>query len=244
MHYFLLLLITFLSACSAITIPENYSYQEIQTTTHTLASWQKITNKSDPIRIYIEGDGYAFDKNGNPTSDPTPVSTLVRELAFHDYNSNVVYIARPCQFIQTKLCTPDCWSAGRFSSDAVTALYEASKKISQGQDIIYIGYSGGALLTGLVIQEFPDLPVKKWITIAGLLNHREWTDYLHLYPLAHSMDLHTLPAIEQKHFLGDKDTVIPLELMQQLVNKQNLVIIPGAEHNKGLNKISSLVYEE
>lgn len=244
MRYFLLLILTFLSACSSITIPENYVYKEIQTTTFALASWQKITNKTDPIRIYVEGDGYAFDQKGNPTDDPTPISTLVRELAFNDYNSNVVYLARPCQFIQTKLCTADCWSAGRFSYHAAVALYEASKKISQGQHIIYIGYSGGALLTGLVIQEFPDLPVKKWITLAGLLNHKAWSEYLHLYPLTHSMNLQELPAIEQKHFIGDKDAVIPLPLMRQLADEKNLIIIPNAGHNKGLKNISSLLYKE
>lgn len=241
-NVFVLLLL--LSACTGIAVPETYVFREIPTATHTLASWQKITDKNAPVRIYVEGDGYAFDRYGNPADDPTPKSTLMRELAFHDPNPNAAYVARPCQFVKTELCTEQAWSTGRFSKEAVQALYEASKALADGRDIIYIGYSGGALLTGLVIQEYPDLPVKKWITLAGLLDHKAWSDCMHLYPLSHSLNLTKLPDIAQIHFIGDKDKIIPLAFMQKITEGKNLVVVKNAEHNKGLEQIAERLYRE
>lgn len=236
--------VLFVSACSGVTVPKSFLYKEAATQTHTLASWQKITNPKAPLRIYVEGDGYAFDKYGNPTDDPTPKSTLVRELAFNDPNPNVAYVARPCQFVKTGLCTQKAWSTGRFSQEAVQALYEASKAMAGGREIIYIGYSGGALLTGLVIQEYSDLKVKKWITLAGLLDHKAWSDYMHLYPLSHSLNLTKFPDIPQIHFIGDRDNIIPLPFMQKITKGSNLVIVKNAGHNKGLEKAAERLYRE
>lgn len=244
MRYLLLLFILFLPACSGITVPETFTYQETATATHTLANWQKITDPKAPLRIYVEGDGYAFDRYGNPTDDPTPKSTLVRKLAFSDPNPNVAYVARPCQYIKTELCTQKAWSTGRFSKEAVQALYETSKAMAGEREIIYIGYSGGALLTGLVIQEYPDLKVKKWITLAGLLDHKAWSDYMHLYPLSHSLNLTKLPDIPQIHFIGDRDKVVPLPFMQKITKGNNLVVIKNADHNNGLEQTAKQLYHE
>lgn len=239
-----MLFILFLSSCSSVTVPTSYTYSEAATKTHVLASWQKITDKTSPLRIYVEGDGYAFDRHGNPTDDPTPKSTLVRELAFNDPNPNAAYVARPCQFIKTELCTEKAWSTGRFSQEAVQALYEASIAMAGGREIIYIGYSGGALLTGLVIQEYPDLNVKKWITLAGLLDHKAWSDYMHLHPLSDSLNLTELPDIPQIHFIGSRDKIIPLPLMQNITKGKNLVIVKNAGHNSGLEQIRERLYRE
>ena len=67
---FLLLLL--LSGCHSITVPDSFMYKEIETDSYKLASWQKITDIKSPIRIYIEGDGYAFNHLGYPTTNPTP----------------------------------------------------------------------------------------------------------------------------------------------------------------------------
>lgn len=69
-----------------------------------LASWQKITVSAAGYKIYIEGDGYAFDVRGRATSDPTPRGTLMRELAFGDDSPNVMYLARPCQYVKSGDC--------------------------------------------------------------------------------------------------------------------------------------------
>lgn len=232
-----------LSACSGIKVPEDYHYKEIQTKIYTLASWQKITDKTKPIRIYIEGDGHAFNYAGIPTSNPTPNGTFLREIAFNDPNPNVVYLARPCQYVKDSICTQKDWTTGRFSQPIIDSTAEAIKSIVNGNKVVLIGYSGGALLSGLVIQQNPNLRVQKWITIAGLLNHTRWTNKLNLQPLTDSVELEQLPTIPQKHFIGEKDTTIPAELSKSIIPNKDLIIVPNGTHDSGFEITFSEIYK-
>lgn len=238
--YLLLLLI--LCGCQRIVPPDSFVYQEIQTDIYRLASWQKIMDKNAPIHIYLEGDGNAFNHRGRPTSNPTPHGTFLREIAFNDPNDNVIYLARPCQYVSDEHCNQTDWTTGRFSQDIINATALAIKDISQGRPIFLIGYSGGALLSGLVINQNPTLPVKKWITLAGVLNHTRWTENLKLPPLIHSLDLERLPTIPQLHLIGDKDKIVPYQLTESLVDKNNLIIIPNATHNAGFEAYLPKIY--
>ena len=229
----MLLLLLFLYGCHGVNVPDSFSYQEIQTDSYKLASWQKITDKKVPIRIYIEGDGYAFNHLGYPTTNPTPRGTFLRKIAFNDPNANVVYLARACQFVEDKLCDVKDWTTGRFSQEIVNSTTQAIKSISSKQDIILIGYSGGALLSGLVIEQNPKLPVKKWITLAGVLNHTKWTEDLNLPPLSDSVDLKKIPTLPQLHLIGDRDRIVSYKITESLVDKENLIIIPNATHDGG-----------
>ena len=239
-----LILVLFLCGCHGLVIPDAFIYKEIQTDTYRFASWQKITDQSQPIRIYIEGDGYAFNHLGYPTTNPTPRGTFLREIAFNDSNPNVVYLARPCQFVEDKLCSVKDWTIGRFSQEIVTSTMQAIKKISNKQSIILIGYSGGALLSGLVIEQNPKLPVKKWITLAGVLNHKKWTEDLNLPPLKDSIDLEKLPVVTQLHFIGDKDTTVSYKLTETLIDSKNLIVIPRGTHDKGYTDYLSDIYKK
>ena len=237
---FLLLL---LYGCQGIVAPESFTYQEIQTDTYRLASWQKISDKKSPIRIYIEGDGYAFNSYGQPTSNPTPRGDFLRKIVFNDPNTNVVYLARPCQYVNDPVCSETDWTTGRFSENIIESTTSAIKNISGKHQIILIGYSGGALLSGLVIQQNPKIPIKKWITLAGVLNHTQWTENLDLPPLKDSIDLEQIPNISQIHFIGDNDEIVSFELTQKLVDPNNLVIIPNATHNSGFDEYFSIIYK-
>lgn len=240
----ILFVLLLLCGCRGIVVPDTFAYKEIQTDSYKLASWQKITDESQPIRIYIEGDGYAFNYAGQPTNNPTPRGTFLREIAFNDPNANVVYLARPCQFVDDKHCTQKDWTTGRFSQDIVNSTTQAIKSITGKQPMILIGYSGGALLSGLIIEQNPKLPVKKWITLAGVLNHTKWTEDLNLPPLKDSIELKKLPSIPQLHLIGDKDTTVSYKLTESLVDKDSLIIIPGAAHDDGYNKFLSVVYKK
>ena len=79
-----MLLLLGLAGCHHITLPDNFTYREIRTDGYTLASWQKITDTTAPVRIYIEGDGYAFNYAGQPTSDPTPRGTFLRQVSLQN----------------------------------------------------------------------------------------------------------------------------------------------------------------
>lgn len=240
----ILFVMLLLCGCRGIVVPDAFTYKEIETESYKLASWQKITDKKSPIRIYIEGDGYAFNYAGQPTTNPTPRGTFLREVAFNDPNANVVYLARPCQFVEDTRCTQKDWTTGRFAPEIITSTTQAIKTISNKQPIILIGYSGGALLSGLVIEQNPKLPVKKWITLAGVLNHKKWTEDLNLPPLKDSIDLEKLPPIPQLHLIGDKDTTVSYKLTESLVDNKNLIIIPSATHDKGYTNYLFNVYRK
>ncbi len=68
-----ILLSLILCGCSSITVPDSFTYKEIETKDFKLASWQKISNPQGVYKIYIEGDGYAFNAYGKPTQNPTPI---------------------------------------------------------------------------------------------------------------------------------------------------------------------------
>ena len=198
---------------------------------YSVATIQKITDKTAPVHIYIEGDGHSFNNYGRATDDPTPRSHFVRDLAAADNAPNVAYIARPCQFVMDEKCKTRDWTTGRFSKSMVDSVAFAIKTIAGTRPVILIGYSGGAMISGLVIQNHAEIDVKKWITVAGVLNHADWTQYFNDTPLSHSLNLYTLPRIAQVHYVAENDEVVPNILSQKWISDQKMIVISGAKHN-------------
>lgn len=198
---------------------------------YSVATIQKITDSTTPVHIYIEGDGHAFDSHGRATNDPTPHSRFMRRMAMVDNSPNVVYIARPCQFVMDDKCNVSDWTTGRFSKSMVDSVTDAIKAIVGNRPVILIGYSGGAMISGLIIQNHTEIDVKKWITVAGVLNHSDWTRYFNDSPLIHSLNLDTLPHLPQTHYIVEKDVVVPNNLSKQWVGKNDIKIIKNAKHD-------------
>lgn len=237
------------AGCSHIDIPQEYVYKEILTPNFTLASWQKITDSAAVYKIYIEGDGYAFNASKRATQDPTPRGTLVRKLAFGDTNPNVIYLARPCQYVKSPICTKRHWTTARFAPEIINAEYAAVKQIVGTSPVILIGFSGGAQIAGLIATAKPGLNVKKIITIAGNLDHLAWTEHHNLLPLRQSMNLESyrqqFSQILQIHYVGTDDKVIAPELVRDFVKNDKLVIeVNKAEHNTGWEKIYQQIWDE
>ena len=235
---FIFFILLIFCSCSTLKTkpPSDFVYKEIKTDDYVLASWQKIKDNDSLVKIYIEGDGNAYNSKGYPTTDPTPKSHFLRKIAFSDTSENVVYLARPCQYIKSNSYDKIDWTTGRFSLKLVNNMAQAIKKIAGDKRVILIGYSGGALLCGLIVNHYQDeLNIIRWITIAGLLNHTRWTKYFDYIPLKYSLDLNTIPNIPQTHYIGKKDTVIPCWLTLQCVDEKDCVIIEKATHNKGFD---------
>jgi len=244
-----LITLLFLVGCSTITIPAGFVYKEIRTRDFTIATWQKVTNPAAPYKIYIEGDGYAFNAHGRATQDPTPHGTLVRELAFGDKNPNVIYLARPCQYVKSPICSKRHWTTARFAPEVINAEYEMIKQIVDNQPVILIGFSGGAQVAGLIGTAKTGLNVKKVITIAGNLDHLAWTQYHNLPPLNESMNLESyrkqFAKIPQIHYVGSNDEVMPSLLVREFIGNNDLIIeVNGASHNEGWGKIYNKVWSE
>lgn len=244
-----LLLFILLTGCSAPSVPPEYIYKEIGTQNFTLASWQKTGDSTAAYKIYIEGDGHAFNAHGRPSQDPTPHDGLVRKLAFSDPSPNVVYIARPCQYVKSGLCSPRYWTTARFAPEILNAEYEAVKNIAGNRPVILIGFSGGAQIAGLLAAAKPDLNIKKVITVAGNLDHRTWTQYHNLPPLNESLNLadeHVrFTQIPQMHYAGTDDDVIPPLLIKNFIgNTAPVMEISGATHSSGWENIFPLIHNE
>ena len=204
----------------------------VQTPTYAVATWQKINNpKNNNIHIYLEGDGHAYNALGLPTNDPTPHSVLMKRLAVQDTFDNVVYMARPCQFIMDKHCTQQDWTTGRFAQRIIDAQTNAINQIAKDKQITLVGYSGGAMVSGLIIKQNPWMRFEKWITVAGVLDHQKWTNYFGDPPLTESLNMNTLPNVPQTHFIGARDKTVPYDLARQWAPIDTLIVIDNATHD-------------
>ena len=229
-----LFLFLLLSACAGAgwKSPEDFVFVPIKTEQYEIATWQKINNpKNNKIHIYVEGDGNAFNAYGRPTSDPTPQGSFVRDMAMRDSFDNVVYMARPCQFIIYVSCEETDWTSGRFAQKIVDAESSVIKQIAGDKNITLIGYSGGAMISGLIIEQNPKLKIDKWITIAGVLNHEKWTQYFGDEKLNESINLAKLPNVKQVHYVGEHDSVGPYELAKTWANESDIKLVPNATHD-------------
>lgn len=239
--------LTLFCGCTTIQPPPEFIYIETPTDDFTIASWQKITSPQATYKIYIEGDGHAFNAHGTPTSDPTPRGELLRELAFADTSPNIIYLARPCQYLSSPQCSVKYWTTARFAPEVINSSYQAIKQIAGNNQLILIGFSGGAQIAELLAAT-TDLNVKKIITIAGNLDHTAWTAYHHLPTLSDSLNAADYRAklanIPQTHYTGTDDWVIPPKLSRQIVSSSQLIEVPNATHSSGWQKIYPLIWQE
>lgn len=246
----LLLMCLVVAGCVApLQIPAEFKYSVAQTDDFDFATWQKIEQPSAPYKIYFEGDGFAFNAYGQPTSDPTPHGTFMRTTAFADRHPNVIYMARACQFVQNKKCEQKYWTTARFAPEIVAAQATAVKQIVGTRPVTFVGFSGGAQIAGLIAVTHPEIKVQKIITIGGNLDHPAWTTYHNVPPLTDSADLNDYRAafaqIPQVHYVGTKDTVMPPELNQNFVaDTAEVIVVEDATHNGGWDKILPQIWNE
>lgn len=246
-RFLLFFLTSVLSACASLPHPEGFSFQEIKTADFTLASWARIEKEGQPLRIYIEGDGFAWVNAYTPSFDPTPSELMVLELAQNDPSANVVYLARPCQFVMSKECQVYYWTNGRFDPKVIASEAEALRSLIaqyKAPSAELVGYSGGAavaLLASLDVSQ-----VSKVYTIAGVLDHKAWTSFHRDSPLKGSLNpadyKQRLKKLPQTHFAGSADKNVPVSLTEKFVYSLNgdqadLIIVPDASHNKGWTNI-------
>lgn len=248
MRYFLFLFLCLtLGACSYKNPLSDMQFQTTVAPPYVLANWYKIDAVGELLKVYIEGDGNAFDRFGQPTDNPTPKGTFLRKLAANDPSPNVVYLARPCQFLKPN-CTEIDWTTGRFSEKIINSMDTELKSLmkkARTDKIVLIGFSGGAQVAGLLAIRHPKA-VQKLITISGVLDHQAWAEYHGDTPLTESMNLKdyrdVLKKIPQTHYAGEDDPVVPPNLIQAF-DPQNTVVVSGATHDKGYSSIYKQIYE-
>jgi pimeloyl-ACP methyl ester carboxylesterase len=246
-RFFITFCFTFLVGCSTtsnIKYQKDFVYKEIPTDNFTIATWQKTNSSSNSkYIIFIEGDGNAFNSYGYPTLNPTPKNSKLRKLAFKSNSNNVIYMARPCQFVKDKKCNQSYWTTARFSKEVIDSMAQTIKSIVKDNKIILVGYSGGGQIAGLIAVGNYNINIIKLITIAGNLDHKSWTKHHNITELSGSLDLNNYREqylkFPQIHYVGEKDKVVPSFLTEEFVKNNKLIVrIPKAGHGDILDKVN------
>jgi pimeloyl-ACP methyl ester carboxylesterase len=100
------------------------------------------------------------------------------------------------------------------------------------------GYSGGGALATIVAARRPDVVLL--ITVAGNLDHDDWTSYHQVPPLTGSEnpanEITALRSIPQRHYVGGRDRIIPPGLARRFAGRfppderPTLVVEPDFDH--------------
>lgn len=211
-----------------------------------LTTYQRFKKPFENIRIYIEGDGRAWEAGNRLSDDPTPSEPVALILAIADPSDNVAYIARPGQFLaaESAACNPTYWSARRFAPEVVEAFGKAIdilKEKARAKNVELVGYSGGGALAVLVAARRGDIAALR--TVAGNLDPKALCGYHNVSPLDGSMDpldaAQKVAGIPQRHFVGSKDKIVPLLIAESFAKKEgdenykSITVIEGATHNDG-----------
>ncbi len=203
-----------------------------------------LHSQNTGLVVYIEGDGRAWRSKRRLSRDPSPKNPMALALATKDSSPAVLYIARPCQFLNEndlENCQPKYWSSHRYAEEVLQSTNEVIDEIKQRtgfKQLHIIGYSGGGVIAALLASFRDDVDLL--VTVAANLDHSAWTKHHSVSPLTGSMNpldyLDKLERVRQFHLVGEKDKIAPPELtekfLHQMQNNKNvhLAIIPGFNH--------------
>lgn len=226
--------------------PAGMSRMLMKTDPFTLTAFVRITDRSRPVTIYVEGDGLAWLSRTEVSRDPTPRDALGLALAAADPSANVVYLARPCQFTnrdRNPTCAPAYWTAKRFAPEVIAAMNQAVDQVAAqvpGQQVNLVGYSGGGAVAVLVAARRQDVASIR--TVAGNLDHVQVNRVNGVSPLAGSLNAIDVAAqvakIPQIHFSGSLDRTVPPAIANRFVQATGgtcaqALTLQGADHENG-----------
>jgi pimeloyl-ACP methyl ester carboxylesterase len=210
----------------ALALAEKYDWKrlELDSTPYSLQAFVPQQGFStDTLTIYIEGDGLAWISRRRVSKNPTPSNPIAFELALLDPNPSV-YLARPCQYVLHTDCDQDLWTSARFADAVIDSSNNAIDQLKRrfaASKLRLVGYSGGAAIAALVASRRND--VMQLVTVAGNLDHQAWTERHRITPLYQSLNpadyWHSLTAIPQLHFIGEKDRNIGPFVSEAYLNR-------------------------
>lgn len=187
------------------------------------AFMRRQSTRVDTLAVYIEGDGAAWPSPYHPPHDPTPTKPLVLTLAASDPSDAVVYLGRPCQYLDAAAlarCPTAYWIDSRYAANVVAAYDSAVAELKAAlaaQRIRLVGYSGGGVIAALVAARRRD--VDSLVTIAAPLALGEWVKWHGASPLAGSLDPVAIEASPSAgvHFVGGNDKTVPPAIVERFV---------------------------
>jgi hypothetical protein len=212
-----------------------------------LRVYYRFDSPGAPLRIYLEGDGRAWLTKTRASRNPSPKNPVGLYLAAQEHKGNVMYIARPCQYVsfeKNPKCEYPYWTGKRFAPeviDSVSAVIDIGKKKSGAGKLEIIGFSGGGAVALLVAARRSDVSGIR--TVAGNLDHKVWTQHHKVDPLRGSLNAadvaEEIANIPQVHYVGSQDENIGryvAESFRYKAGRDNCIkiqTVPGANHSKG-----------
>ncbi|MGE4420714.1 MAG: alpha/beta fold hydrolase [Pseudodesulfovibrio sp.] len=197
------------------------------------------------LRVYIEGDGMAWRTWNRPSSDPTPKRPVGLMLAATDTHDAVLYLARPCQYVEGGLrrnCATPLWTSARFSEPVIAemnAFLDQAKARAHADRLRLLGYSGGGCVALLLAERRKDVDVV--VTVAGNIDHSFWTRWHNVSPLHDSLDplndKTALRALPQLHIVSRDDSVMPPAIAERYAaelghpDNVRIVTVDGVGHS-------------
>ena len=206
---------------------------------------RNLDSPSDELTIFIEGDGRAWRGRRRPPRNPTPTNPVALRLATLDRSPAVLYMARPCQFIDSPgACDGGVWTSHRYGESVVSAMNRVLDRIQSERQrrLVLVGHSGGGVVAALLASRRTD--VVALYTLAAPLSVASWTGAADLTPLQESLDpaqlaplpARTLARIPQWHYLGAGDDVVPRQALDDYLNnlprphRARVVVLDGVDH--------------
>ena len=227
----------------------NLVQQKIATDDFLLTTYQRFDATSDnkQMVVYIEGDGMAWISRDQLSSNPTPVQPVALKLASIDTNINVLYVARPCQYLwpqKMNRCSSKYWSNKRGSEEVISSINQAISIVKQKQNISsirLIGYSGGGGIAALIADRRAD--VSEFVSVSGNLNYKLFTQTHNLSPMNGSIDPITVAnqigSIPQIHYVGADDKIIPKQIALSFSDK--VKVISDVSHDNWPDKWAQIL---
>lgn len=220
----------------------------IQTDPFQITTYSRVYKPGSEATIYIEGDGLAFISRTQPSLDPTPKNPVALHLATHDTSPNVIYIARPCHYVENIAAGPcrdaNYWGLKRFSPEALRSMDQAIDYMVKEHGLTklhLVGFSGGGGMAILLASRRNDVVSVR--TVAGNLDHNTFTELHNVSPMTGSLNpVHeaaNINKIPQHHFIGEWDEIVTPSIYISYRNASRDLscvrhsIVKGAEHSSG-----------
>ncbi len=248
-----------LAAADAIANQAGFTRHKLFAGQFNLVSYQKIQLSNKTLTVYIEGDGQSYISRNRVSSNPTPYKPLGLQLAIADtVNKEIVYLARPCQFIASHTdssCDAKYWTLYSYAPEVITSFNHALDQLKAQHgfsDINLVGFSGGGAVVILIAAQRQDIHSIR--TVAGNLDIDAFTEYHRVSTMVGSLNpidvAKDVAETPQRHFIGAEDAVVPKLIADsywsQFDNKHcvDLMVIDSATHLTGwLERWPELVAE-
>jgi hypothetical protein len=114
-----------LAVADKVAVKGGMTREVVDTDGFSIMSYKRIADKNRPINVYIEGDGFAWAAAGRLSVNPTPKNPVALKLASIDKSPNVVYLARPCQYVNLEnsaSCHRKYWDGSKYSKEVINSL--------------------------------------------------------------------------------------------------------------------------